>query len=314
MPDVGEKVDKSVLVAIMSYNRGKFLKNLVTSIEKNCQFIYDLVIMDDGSDDPYTKEVLQEYEASVYRSSVDPESIKHKGLYANMNRALQMAIKQEKDQLLILQDDTQIVRKIPQSEINGFDDIFGNREQTAQIVATFFKKNHQKPYKKLLDFHPDTLTYTPKSDDQHYMTGIADMGFFSIKKLEEANWNFESDEATNLRTGRYQKLNREVLRLAAVAYLPWPSTYRYRGSLPSKFIAWAADKLYHAGFHPLSDFTEDQLDAIRAQDPWQVVFEEDYLTNLDGVRLKKPWNYYKASFEFKRSIKRLLRLKMYKKD
>lgn len=59
-----------VLVTIMSFNRGLFLKNFIASVQANFEIVYDLLIYDDRSDDQLTLLVLDEYKEFVVGSII----------------------------------------------------------------------------------------------------------------------------------------------------------------------------------------------------------------------------------------------------
>lgn len=283
------------LIAIMSYNRGEFLLNCVSSIERNLQFPYELQIYDDDSNDEYTCEVLNDLKKkySVYNNDEKKEKhLKVKGLYQNMNKALQYCSINQIDHVLIMQDDMQVIRKVDEIEFSSFTQL----PDHAVLVPLFFKMNHQKDYKNLLRLNSNFKLYEPLSVSQRYMNGIADIGLFNVQGLENKNWHFLNDEGENMERGRELGYQRVVLFNPFLAYLPWPKTNRamYKGI--KGYFKRAADAFFQAGFHPFNDLDTDGLRKLTSRDPSIIPFAEDYLLLKENPRLRKPWNYYDSTF------------------
>lgn len=297
----------------MSYNRGQFLENLIESIDSLFRFEYDLTIYDDGSDDPYTLHLLQtKYKRyTVKNDFVENElNSKHKGLYSNMNNALQYSYNNGIDYLMIFQDDTQVIRSVDELEIKRYENIFQS-ENIAQLVCTFFKKNHQKPYTSLLEYDSKTDAFFPKKGNRDYMLGIADMGIYHVRKLRRVDWFFENDESQNQIKGRKLLLNRSALRVPFLAFLPWPSVYRFKGNWLRKNYARFSDWYFNTGFHPLEYLSEFDKKKIMDDQSELILFEDDILKTKYGITLTQPWNFYQATFEWKRRVKSLLKLKQH---
>ncbi|MFT4850171.1 MAG: glycosyltransferase involved in cell wall biosynthesis [Sediminicola sp.] len=301
-----------VLVTIMSYNRGQFLRNLIDSIQANFEITYDLWIYDDDSDDSETLEILDEYREYVAEHKFIGKDDKHKGLYSNMRCAYNMASSQDYDLLFIFQDDTQVIRKLEKQELISIYDFFNYHDSTFQVACTFFKKNHQKPYASLLDYDQEFDMFTPKKTNQNYMLGIADMGIYAINKLKNKNWVFEDSEAVNLKTGIEQNMNRSIMRFPLLAFLPWPSVYRYKGSIIKRSYLKFSDWYFDAGFHPLNALEVTKQKIISDKRGFEILFEDDILQLRGEYKLVEPWNFYAATFEWKRRVKTVLRIKKYR--
>ena len=103
---------ENILIAIMSYNRGDHLENCVTSVANNISS--NILVLDDASTCPKTKtklsEIAKKYEVIINKKK--NENRRLKGLYYNMNKALDYAIHRRYLYILFIQDDMQIIRKI----------------------------------------------------------------------------------------------------------------------------------------------------------------------------------------------------------
>lgn len=100
----------SVLLAVQSYNRGGLLHNLLRSAK---EFLpgSDILIVDDSSDDPLTRQVIDRSGAELLINTNTSDN-KHGGLYHCMNASLQYAMDHGYDHLYIVQDDMQFVRPV----------------------------------------------------------------------------------------------------------------------------------------------------------------------------------------------------------
>lgn len=295
----------NILIAVMSYNRGQYLLNCIDSIQKNLNFSYELVVYDDHSTDPETKEVLKSLPVEVRLTNLSGESKKHKGLYQNMNHALRDASDRNFEALFVIQDDMQVIRKIGDETVNLLDRIFSANLGLVSIVPLFFKKNHQKNYDSLIILDKDLRVFYSKTWDQLYMNGVADVGIFDVRKLSAVNWVFENNETENLLKGKSLRLRRAVLKSPFLAYLPWPKTFRHRITTLSDLLTVYTDKIFNAGFHPFKEMTE--LAADRLEKSVSIPFAEDYLELRNPGRLRKPWNYYESSFPVRKFVKKIIR-------
>lgn len=140
------------------------------------------------------------------------------------------------------------------------------------------------------------------------MLGIADMGIYAVNKLKNKGWTFEDSEAVNLKKGIEQNMHRAIMRFPFLAFLPWPSVYRYNGSIIKRAYLKFSDWYFNAGFHPLKVLDEQQRSEILNREGG-ILFEEDILELSGTYNLHQPWNFYAATFEWKRRVKKILNLK-----
>jgi len=76
-----------VTVIIANYNHGQYLKKSIESIRRQSYKNFNIVLIDDGSTDPLTKEVLTEY---AWEEDIEPiYNSENKGKWAVLNQALE---------------------------------------------------------------------------------------------------------------------------------------------------------------------------------------------------------------------------------
>src|SRR5688572_9727605 len=133
--------DDPIAIFIFSYNRGRFLENCLGSI-------LDLMpdgpryILDDGSDDPFTQDVLGRYSDRFEVSGPSNDHAVEKktgGLYGNMNHAMRIAVTSGYRRVLFIQDDMQLVRPFTARDHQFVDEYFSGNHDCIQLVTTFIR-------------------------------------------------------------------------------------------------------------------------------------------------------------------------------
>mgnify|MGYP000225467705 CR=1 FL=1 len=111
-------------IYVFSYNRGKYLNNLLKSL-RLCAAGYDVVIVDDNSDDQYTLSVIEKWKDKFSVLTVeDSADIRLGGLYNNMRLAFKDANSRKAVYAMFIQDDMQFTREILDSDLANFEKIF----------------------------------------------------------------------------------------------------------------------------------------------------------------------------------------------
>jgi glycosyltransferase involved in cell wall biosynthesis len=121
---------------VFSYNRGPHLKNCVESIE-TCAPDHRIIVYDDASNDPETKNILSDIETrhEVRQRDDKGSGDQHGALYTNMQRAIKSV---EEDCLIcFLQDDTQVVRPILERETRFWSQLFADNPSLGFIQPCF---------------------------------------------------------------------------------------------------------------------------------------------------------------------------------
>ena len=177
--------DVKLTFCIFSYNRGRFLRNCVDSIRACAPNGTTISIFDDDSDDPETLQYLAEAESHCeILKPQDKGTIKHGGLYLNM----QLALEHYADAQLIcfLQDDTQVVRPISEEEVNGWHALFSKDSNVGFVHPCFIRGVDQKTTCISLertDF-PDLLSPGYGAECRHLLFGL--VHYFAAKAAEQS--------------------------------------------------------------------------------------------------------------------------------
>lgn len=289
-----------MMFAIFSYNRGAFLQNCLNSILENCPNIQDenIVIFDDDSDEPETKEILSNISKrfQVIINNEKSPYISRRGLYHNMNKALSLAIGRNFPYIFFLQEDLQIIREVDQSFLQQCEEIFEYDENIVQIQPVFFKGTI--PEAKSRQFLSINSTANFYLGNENNVLGIADIGLIKLKKLKEQNWVFEHEETLNMKKGKalgwyYVKPKNPILM-----YLPWPKTYRHKKSGDEQLLIYLLDKIYRTGFHPYKKMSALEVKALVNRPIENYPYGEQYLKIKSGISLKQPWNFVSTKFYF----------------
>jgi glycosyltransferase involved in cell wall biosynthesis len=102
---MSEQWRSKITIVVLSFNRGRHLEICLQTIFEHATAIR-LLVIDDGSDDPYTQKIL---ESGGFEKLVRQQGKSHRlgGLYNNMQTALEMT---NTDYVLFMQDDSQLIR------------------------------------------------------------------------------------------------------------------------------------------------------------------------------------------------------------
>lgn len=208
------------LTAIFTFNRGLLLDNCLRSFE---QFGPggDLLIVDDGSNQPGQLEVLDHWEKreNVYVIRRDGRAeARLGGLYNNMQKALDWAREHGYELLFCNQDDLQFMWKDDDFWSN-VETLFQQRPKALQYRPQFekiiFQHDHKKRFTRLEDL-PAWL---------HLKARYTAVGVFSIERMESVNWHFLPSERENGAQAAEYGLELYVASMPTLAFVPEPPTW-----------------------------------------------------------------------------------------
>lgn len=274
---------KKITVCIFSFNRGKFLRNCVDSI-KRCIPDAEIFIFDDNSTDPETCEYLEE--ASSYSEIVKPReigTIKHGGLYHNMNAALKKL--SDRPLLCFLQDDTQVVRPLSSDEIDELRGWFTADQCLAFVHPCFIRGIDLKKRPVVPLSGPVPELFFRKDGGQSAGIHYSDLVVFEPSRLVNAGWQFHQSEPAN------NKQAKDLFGMMAYMWFPFamwlPEVPAYRGKNKTLGLR-LAERKKRVGFYPFRLMSESDFAA--KVEPGRLPIAEDFLECLPETP-EKPWTY-----------------------
>ena len=271
---------------IFSYNRGEYLENCVDSIE-HCSPDSDIIIYDDDSTDTHTRTVLSKVACQhTVMSSDKREGHKHGGLYINMQRAYESL--SDNDLFCFLQDDSQLVRKLTQYDVDFIDRRF-RENLLLGFISPAFVRGISRRKKGAGEFHFDDqqelffLDNTTRSAGAYY----SDILVSHVGRLREHDWSFLAGEPANQQQAMAKFDKMGYLRTPFAMWLPYGRAYRGK---KRTFTLQLAEKWRRCGFYPFYYLTDEQVNSLQKSCPPAIPIAEDYLENVNP-QLDKPWIY-----------------------
>lgn len=277
--------DSKITICIFSFNRGKFLRNCVDSI-LTCVPDAEIAIFDDNSSDPETCSYLEEAKQRCHVITPDTRgTIKHGGLYHNMNAALELY--HSRSLLCFLQDDTQVVRPVSKNDIQALESLFEAKPGLGFIHPCFIRGIDLKKCPVLPEQGPAPDFFLRNDVGQSAGVHYSDLVVFKPGRLINAGWTFFQSEPENDRQAQ-QAFGKMVYMWQPFAM--WlPEVPAYRG----KSKTWGlrlAEKKKNVGFYPFNLWTEERMASLAKSSQGRLPVAEDFLECASGSP-KKPWTY-----------------------
>ena len=279
-------------IAIFSFNRGAYLKNLVDSVERNMPGV-TYTVYDDGSDEPETVAYLQSLGSRV-RPMKQASDDRHGGYYRNMQAALDDT---DADYLLMLQDDLQVVRTFTDEDLSRVQAIFEQNPDVAFVSPLFMKGSKRAYFQERYQPDPRLRCYRFAPDPNELgkvPQKYADIALLHVGRLRQSDWRFSASEPEN--GALADRLFGDMVQVAE----PWifyvPEEPAYRGRVLT-FGARLATQMSGNRVKSFIDMDHGAL-ASFAQRPLQIYpFAEDFLNTLDpSVRKPYKFNAYRTSW------------------
>jgi len=276
---------KTLTICIFSFNRGKFLHNCVESI-RDCIPGAEIAIFDDNSTDPETIRYLEE--AAEFCRIVAPRevgTIKHGGLYHNMNAALDIL----KDQSLVcfLQDDTQVVRAVSSNELDELEGIFSRNSELGFVHPCFIRGMDLRKHPVVPLAGPAPELFFRENTGQSAGIHYSDLVLFKPTRLIKAGWTFHQSEPENDRQAK------ALFSMMAYMWRPFamwlPEVPAYRGKNKTLGLR-LAERKKRVGFYPFKLLPESALDQATKQEVPILPVAEDFLECIPSSP-PKPWTY-----------------------
>jgi glycosyltransferase involved in cell wall biosynthesis len=272
-------------VAIFSYNRGSYLVNCYNSVKRNLPNS-SIYIYDDGSDDPATQLVLKQLNVDVINCRVQNIG-RLGGLYSNMQLALENA---KEPYLLLLQDDTQVVRPINFLELENVSKIFRQDIDAAFVSPIFLKGSRRRSRSRLLVCRASDRTYSFNSSSSRRIVDrfYNDISICNVEKLKSSNWVFKESEKLNAKQS-------EIFGFSPLTILADPFVFFcpevpvFRNHYQTFATRWA-NKIIGQEVCNFVDMSEDQVRQFLMRDPCILPFAEDFLIP-NRLSVRRPFVY-----------------------
>jgi hypothetical protein len=171
---------------VFSYNRGRFLSNLLRSA-RNCGWTGPITIVDDCSDDRTTLSVLRRAERQHGVQVVVPSRArteKYGGFWANMRLAYEELATAR--HVMFLQDDLQFVRPLREGELQRLADLLENPSLSPFLFPAFWWGARGKEYQHLYPYDAAHDIY--RRTDSSAQPGFADVAVFDRDRLNSVGW------------------------------------------------------------------------------------------------------------------------------
>lgn len=294
------KMIEKMFVAVFSYNRGNYLSNCIESIEKHIN-PKELIIYDDHSTCIRTQETLDSLRENynIISDSYDSKDNIRKGLYTNMNQAVEYAIDNSYDYILMIQDDMQVVRNWNSTFTKEVENIFSSNQSIVQIVPVFFKSSNRNIDSKRLIINEENNYYMNR-----YIPGVSDVGIIKLNKIKLKRWKFGDNEPQNMKETVNFGWKSVKMKNPIFMYTPWPETFR-AGSVLDKILLQITEKVYNTGFYPYQSMSRKSIDSLINRPIDKFPYAEDYLATIEPT--KKPWVYTSSLTYIKIKIYRYLK-------
>ena len=275
-----------MLFCVFSFNRGRFLRNCIDSIER-CAPDARIAVFDDNSYDEDTLVVLKQLSARYpVMGSAGGHSRKLGGLYGNMQAAMEYAGNEEL--VCFLQDDMQLVRRVSGEELAQLRSVFATHPALAFLQPCFLKGSNRQRDQESLVLDSETGCYFRNGGRQSAGLYFSAVSVFIPRRLMEAGWHFDSSEPLNDLQARKHFGPIGHLAMPFAMYLP--DVPAYRGKVKTLALR-IAEKVTNVGYYPFRTMTDDEANAFLQRSLDVLPVAEDFLTCLDG-NPKKPWVYY----------------------
>lgn len=288
-------------IFVFSYNRGKYLRNCLESLVRHAPDL-PVTVVDDGSVDPATKEVLEEYAATMTIVSRDGTGIDVSlgGLYANMNWA---AHKSRAELGLFMQDDMQLVRDITADDHEHIARFFEHYKDAIEFHTCFTKSSTKISVNDGLKLDPEVPVYF-RDVGRTRRGWHSDVGVFHIARMRERGIELRESESQNELYLQTVVSQMGFSPWPFMMWLPFPESVKFRRKgLLQRYAEWRAG----SGLYPYNPMNAEQIRRLFDRPLEEQPIAETYLTPALSPPSDK-WMYDNAA-KYYRLPKKVLKWK-----
>ncbi|MFP4352587.1 MAG: glycosyltransferase family A protein [Puniceicoccaceae bacterium] len=275
-------------VFVFSYNRGPLLRHCLESVVRHLPEA-KVTVVDDGSTDPGTLEVLENPPggAGLMQPRAEKGAQWYGGLYANMREALRSA---QADYVLFTQDDAQVVRPVERADADYIRDYFGHFTDAAFLNPVFplaARRSRRRVVTFSRDFPTFFYTLDERFRDRSVTMYYTDISIASTRRLREADWDFQQSEGATAAHARRHFGKMGCMIHPFLCQLPEVPFYR------SSVQTWAMKRIMEKRKGVLCafrDMTPAEVRSLRNAPPEEVPYAENWL-RCTGREPKRPFRH-----------------------
>lgn len=288
-------------IFVFSYNRGNYLRNCLESLVRHAPEL-SVTVVDDGSVDPATKEVLEEYADTmtiVARDGADSD-VSLGGLYANMNWVVRTS---HADLGLFMQDDMQLVRDITADDQEHIARFFGSYKESIEFHTCFTKSTTKISVNDGLKLDSAVPAYF-RDAGRTRRGWHSDVGVFHIARMRERGIDLRESETQNELYLQTVVSQMGLSPWPFMMWLPFPESVKFRRKgLLQRYAEWRAG----SGLYPYNPMSTEQVRKLFARPLDEQPIAELYLTPAKPLPSDK-WLYDNAA-KYYRLPKKVLKWK-----
>lgn len=282
------KNKNDVIFFVFSYNRGPHLWNCVQSIE-HCAPGKKIIVFDDNSDDPETVSILKQIESKheIFSTERDVNTSQHGALYVNMQRALDMT-EDGKILMSFLQDDTQMVRPLTDSDIADLSNYFDHNPYAGFLSPVFRCAITRQKVHDRLRYQPEKNVYYYDRQSRKPIAGVyySDISITRADRLKSVNWIFEMDEYSNEKQAERNFERMGYVFVPFAMWLPNGPAYRFK----KKSLTFRLGEYLNAsGLYPYEIMDQPTVDRLSERPTEEKAIAENYLSIRGNKQPRQPW-------------------------
>jgi len=244
-------------VCIFSFNRGEFLENCISSVEKFMPWA-PIFLIDDSSTDEQTLDWIL---ANKGRFTLIPPSDgkqmkKSGGLHKNMEKAFLELRVRSIEHCLFIQDDMQVLREVTQDEISTYTEKLAQLPNCMQISTNFRKKRCINLDNDTAEWDDEDLFHFREVENDPRLLAFIDVGIFSVNVFFNYFGDLDVGELNNNSRAKIYGLKVRYLKEPFTMWLPFPTAHRAK---KKGVILWIVERFSGAGFYPISGIIDPNI-------------------------------------------------------
>lgn len=261
---------ENMRVFVFSYNRGKYLKNCLDSLERNAQK-YPITVIDDGSEDPHVWDTLHDRRNNI---DVVVNNVSGNSYLGGLYRNMQYAIDTYRDtgMALFIQDDQQVLRPLKKQDEESWKAFFYANPGAHELITTFPKKDSVADTDGLIVDEKNNLYWRdPHKSNRAFFTAT---GVLNIEKMRQDGWRFLPTEGENNIQAEELGYKLAMSPYPLMMWLPNAESSKFR---KKGFSHKIAEWYRRVGFYPYEQLGKETLTWLEQRPIHEVPYAQDVL-------------------------------------